>query len=114
MRISDWSSDVCASDLCASGVRCASSTTAMACPPRTSGSRCHPVGGVTPGETSDARAGFASGRLLLDDYSRRRILLTRMPASQLDRKSVESGKGVSVRVDLGGRPIIKKKKYKIN
>src|SRR3546814_20029476 len=29
----------------------------------------------------------------------------------LDRKSVVSGKSVSVRVDLGGRRIIKKKKY---
>src|SRR3546814_19101076 len=29
-----------------------------------------------------------------------------------DRKSVVSGKGVSVRVDLGGRRIIKKKKHK--
>src|SRR3546814_11184292 len=31
----------------------------------------------------------------------------------LDRKSVVSGKSVSVRVDLGGRRIIKKKIYKI-
>src|SRR3546814_16997978 len=30
----------------------------------------------------------------------------------LDRKSVVKGKSVSVRVDLGGRRIIKKKKYK--
>src|SRR3546814_15572336 len=29
---------------------------------------------------------------------------------ELDRKSVESGKSVSVRVDLGGRRFIKKKK----
>src|SRR3546814_14459833 len=31
-------------------------------------------------------------------------------SSQLDRKSVVQGKSVSVRVDLGGRRIIKKKK----
>src|SRR3546814_19668235 len=31
-------------------------------------------------------------------------------AKRLDRKSVVSGKSVSVRVDLGGRRIIKKKK----
>src|SRR3546814_20271038 len=30
----------------------------------------------------------------------------------IDRKSVVSGKSVSVRVDLGGRRIIKKQKYK--
>src|SRR3546814_18353151 len=32
--------------------------------------------------------------------------------AQIDRKSVVSGKSVSVRVDLGGRRIIKKKKNK--
>src|SRR3546814_12339595 len=32
--------------------------------------------------------------------------------NDLDRKSVVSGKSVSVRVDLGGRRIIKKKKHK--
>src|SRR3546814_11718952 len=37
---------------------------------------------------------------------------TALPADQVhqDRKSVESGKSVSVRVDLGGRRLIKKKK----
>src|SRR3546814_804137 len=35
-------------------------------------------------------------------------------ADGLDRKSVVSGKSVSVRVDLGGRSIIKKKKLKYN
>src|SRR3546814_18307859 len=34
----------------------------------------------------------------------------RFPAVLLDRKSVVSGKSVSVRVDLGGRRLIKKKK----
>src|SRR3546814_18617989 len=44
---------------------------------------------------------------LLDDYAevrRLKLLVT------VDRKSVVSGKSVSVRVDLGGRRIIKKKK----
>src|SRR3546814_12459825 len=35
----------------------------------------------------------------------------RMLESQRDRKSVVQGKSVSVRVDLGGRRLIKKKKY---
>src|SRR3546814_17562142 len=35
-----------------------------------------------------------------------------VPLRALDRKSVVSGKSVSVRVDLGGRGIIKKKKKK--
>src|SRR3546814_10945353 len=37
-------------------------------------------------------------------------LLPRNVAVQIDRKSVVSGKSVSVRVDLGGRRSIKKKK----
>src|SRR3546814_15233034 len=36
------------------------------------------------------------------------------PFDRLDRKSVVQGKSVSVRLDLGGRRIIKKKKQKIN
>src|SRR3546814_15778616 len=38
--------------------------------------------------------------------------LTCVGASRQDRKSVVSGKSVSVRVDLGGRRVIKKKKNK--
>src|SRR3546814_20704973 len=42
------------------------------------------------------------------------IILRGLPANfRLDRKSVVQGKSVSVRVDLGGRRIIKKKKHKI-
>src|SRR3546814_2945807 len=37
----------------------------------------------------------------------------RRPLARLDRKSGVWGKGVSVRVDLGGGGIIKKKKHKI-
>src|SRR3546814_14484527 len=37
-----------------------------------------------------------------------------IPAWYGDRKSVVEGKGVSVRVDLGGRRIIKKKQKKTN
>src|SRR3546814_17908257 len=36
------------------------------------------------------------------------------PAAAGDRKSVVEGKSVSVRVVLGGRRIIKKKKYEVN
>src|SRR3546814_3934519 len=71
MRISDWSSDVCSSDLSTSrtpnGAACAR------------GSRT--IAASTP-------CGSGSG----------------------DRKSVVKGKSVSVRVDLGGRRIIKQKK----
>src|SRR3546814_12693587 len=88
MRISDWSSDVCSSDLTAQKAffvtrcergkqisceerpwRCASSNQSSVAP-----QQLHPI------------------------------------LSSADRKSVVYGKSVSVRVDLGGRRIIKKKK----
>src|SRR3546814_20174339 len=82
MRISDWSSDVCSSDLL--------------------------------GVLGDDRVGMARavacdmverGLGAVDDRRRqhRREIFG-------DRKSVVSGKSVSVRVDLGGRRFIKKKK----
>src|SRR3546814_12324832 len=43
------------------------------------------------------------------DYEK---LVKVIPGDQADRKSVVEGKSVSVRVDLGGRRIIKKKKTK--
>src|SRR3546814_15028324 len=71
MRISDWSSDVCSSDLCAGRLRTGR----------------EPAGGAAPRRPAGAGARAA-------------------------RRSEERrvGKEVSVRVDLGGRRIIKKKK----
>src|SRR3546814_11809498 len=74
MRISDWSSDVCSSDL------------------------------VKRTRTSGILLILAAASLLLaacDDGANQ--------PSAADRKSVVSGKSVSVRVDLGGRRIIKTK-----
>src|SRR3546814_19337463 len=116
MRISDWSSDVCSSDLLAA---------------RRQLRRRGTVG---------LRLGFADGRVrggsqawrpLLHVLQRRQLrrrwhrarsrAMTTIAIMQptylpwigyLDRKSVVSGKSVSVRVDLGGRRIIKKKKKK--
>src|SRR3546814_18577641 len=74
MRISDWSSDVCSSDLEAEqgrrGVRVELHADAV-------------VGEIEAAEGGDQAVGG-------------------------DRKSVVEGKSVSVRVDLGGRRIIKK------
>src|SRR3546814_13996515 len=82
MRISDWSSDVCSSDL---KTRCI----VLMISPRMPRSRSERSASRTtihsPGPAGVARP-------------------------ILDRKSVVSGKSVSVRVDLGGRRIIKKKK----
>src|SRR3546814_12839454 len=86
MRISDWSSDVCSSDLltdAAEGFDDASELEQWRARSAAVG-RTHAV----------AHAGN-----MLQDLSR-------------DRKSVVEGKSVSVRVDLGGRRIIKKKNNK--
>src|SRR3546814_19139955 len=93
MRISDWSSDVCAADL------------------------PHPTAEGNPVKLSNQRArssAKAAGKF------RRPFLFFRSnrPAPRAhpetrkqgdgDRKSVASGKCVSVRVDLGGRRILQK------
>src|SRR3546814_19549463 len=83
MRISDWSSDVCSSDLL---WRRTASADARGGPTLTrtfrTKERCGPMGEATqPGRT----------------------------AASTDRKSAVEGKSVSVRVDLGESRIIKKK-----
>src|SRR3546814_13281734 len=74
MRISDWSSDVCSSDL------------------------LH-----TPSPMPQRQSGPPASVLCASMQAR-----STRPATG-DRKSVVKGKSVSVRVDLGGRRIIKKK-----
>src|SRR3546814_17789426 len=100
MRISDWSSDVCSSDL---------------------------IEANAPGSRGPRRSIFRSDKRLyrwqfdlgaprrgLQSYVRepRRVHVS-VRRSGKDRKSVVKGKSVSGRVDLGGRRIIKKKKYNI-
>src|SRR3546814_20272332 len=91
MRISDWSSDVCSSDL--------------------------------SGGTGQFRGGLGQDICFVSVHSKPMsiVFLTerlKVPAPGIgggshgalgDRKSVVSGKSVSVRVDLGGRRIIEKK-----
>src|SRR3546814_1535528 len=81
MRISDWSSDVCSSDLL-----------------------------VVHGVTLETEALLAAAHTEHGGELTRIHVETTAPIGTLDRKSVVSGKSVSVRVDLGGRRIIKKKK----
>src|SRR3546814_17567268 len=105
MRISDWSSDVCSSDLVTAGIDFALALIAQMAgeaaakaiqlgieydpaPPFNSGS----PEGAGPEVVEHLRPAMA---LMLD---------------QRDRKSVVEGKRVSVRVNLGGRSIITKKK----
>src|SRR3546814_20034820 len=98
MRISDWSSDVCSSDLDfregrrrgAAGLRLRDRLRRLP--------RCQPPGDSRR-QAEDLRARLSlrlAGRAVGDAAG--------------DRKSVVSGKSGSVRVDLGGRRIIKKKK----
>src|SRR3546814_2927069 len=83
MRISDWSSDVCSSDL----------TMVETDRAGAHGSRRRPA---------HARHHGAGIHATGQERSKRHV-------GDQDRKSVVSGKSVSVRVDLGGRRIIKKK-----
>src|SRR3546814_19691488 len=96
MRISDWSSDVCSSDLTdARGAAQRFSRRQPGLFRRRDRARQQPR---RTGE--ERRAGDRPHRA-----GRR---------ARTDRKSVVSGKSVSVRVDLGGRRIIKKKTKKDN
>src|SRR3546814_12770815 len=88
MRISDWSSDVCSSDL--------------------------PVMFYN-GATADARwrigwISFSPDFSYVTGGGLEPLLMPPPAKERTDRKSVVEGKSVSVRVDLGGRRIIKKKK----
>src|SRR3546814_17261203 len=100
MRISDWSSDVCSSDL-PLGLSFAN-------------------GAGFPGFAQGAFVGEHGSwnRQRLAGYKVSFIPFTNgRPAGKpkdLDRKSVVEGKSVSVRVDLGGGRIIKKKKIIYN
>src|SRR3546814_17248748 len=84
MRISDWSSDVCSSDL--EQVQ--------------AGLRLHPL----------PHCCLVQAAIGLTPRGPHRRALARVERAPLaDRKSVVSGKRVSGRVDLGGRRIITKK-----
>src|SRR3546814_15591520 len=133
MRISDWSSDVCSSDLL---------TTSAASTGGLLGSRlfsldfllraarsglrtrfrfcnfCRSCGGCCSSAVFTISAGrhtetglFRDFTPLIDIFRRRRgIIARKIPLAHIDRKSVVSGKRVLVCLDLGGRPLIKKKK----
>src|SRR3546814_14744365 len=119
MRISDWSSDVCSSDLavrprgCRLGRRLFHQQLRQP-RPRTGGR------GRTPAASARCLGlGIefhrARGRRIRAQFHDRperlrRAAHARLSAPPGDRKSVVLGKSVSVRLDLGGRRIIKKKK----
>src|SRR3546814_18777724 len=133
MRISDWSSDVCSSDL-GGAVALARDAVAGDAPQQSADNRA--ADGVAMAAAADhvgivARViSAAIGAVVIGIIRRRRIVdagasLDRAFVAPLvtatvgrhtgDRKRVVKGKSVSVRVDLGGSRHIKKKPYtKIN
>src|SRR3546814_8547183 len=91
MRISDWSSDVCSSDLGGrAGLVPGGGPCALA------------VGAGRQGGTAPCAPGRRRGRTAADIDAH---------DAAGDRKSVVSGKSVPVRTDLGGCRIIKKNKH---
>src|SRR3546814_18237711 len=100
MRISDWSSDVCSSDLVrqycwwTKSEKLSKST----CRSRLKRPICKLI--------LSSRGPNRSSSSLLPC----RVSQASSAATNIDRKSVVEGKSVSVRVDLGGRRIIIKKK----
>src|SRR3546814_12943404 len=109
MRISDWSSDVCSSDL--------QSLIEKKWPGKlVFRKKLRHIDGLTYQEVPQQRrcSFYYDNDLALDEVKKVAdqyncdVLLS----AGKDRKSVVWGKRVSVRVDLGGRRIIKKKKNK--
>src|SRR3546814_14707631 len=118
MRISDWSSDVCSSDLRKGFGNLGPCYTAAS-----DDDFLTARGRLRFGRSFSSRSLFLRRRVLRNDHSNQRcggenllpvakICAVRHAMSPVfeDRKSVVSGKSVSVRVDLGVRRIIKKKK----
>src|SRR3546814_14830801 len=120
MRISDWSSDVCSSDLsrclppsaasspseqAGLSVQQARATPADAFDATAAGCRLSPIAAsISFAEAPGPPQGVVGEAVALAQG-----LQHAGEVAFQDRKSVVSGKGVSVRVDLGGRRIIKKK-----
>src|SRR3546814_17670544 len=101
MRISDWSSDVCSSDLSLAENSQDSISTLYIVLPLWSGGSTNAQVDIAKARQKAALAELAKIRLALGQST-----------LQADRKSVVSGKSVSVRVDLGGRRNIKTKTSK--
>src|SRR3546814_20319489 len=100
MRISDWSSDVCSSDLAPRAASAARDRRdrrrrATACPQR----------GGRRGHVPWRRQWCGAGKIAKQAFLER---VKRNLRGNLDRKSVGEGKSGSVGVDRGGRRFIKK------
>src|SRR3546814_19817921 len=97
MRISDWSSDVCSSDLRASAARAIRAG-------------ADPAAHLLLDHRRRVHAHLPSGAEGLDPGAHRGSRQGSLVHQRGDRKSVVEGKSVTVRVDLGGRRMLKKQK----
>src|SRR3546814_11509375 len=108
MRISDWSSDVCSSDLNFLGCRGPAPSSRSGAPKLSAYiPSIRSVSSSVSASNSLSRARRAAPLILGEEFAQELDLGGR------DRKSVVTGKSVAVRVDLGGTRIIKKKKKSI-
>src|SRR3546814_16208788 len=105
MRISDWSSDVCSSDL-AMLIEPEIRMREKSCSPPSSGSRSassqNSLNAMQDSPSMTSAQGFRlrnSSRTVRPSWN----------SNSLDRKSVVKGKSVTVRLDPGGRRIFNKK-----
>src|SRR3546814_18854113 len=114
MRISDWSSDVCSSDLgrlrrLAGGARVARRAGVRRRRGRLSPDRRSALSGAGAGcKGGDPLS--AQPERVLRYRPRARLSVGWIGGRAPDRKSVGQGKRVSVRVDTGGPGVLKKKK----
>src|SRR3546814_17592753 len=113
MRISDWSSDVCSSDVCGDGssglegIGLAAKAIAIFYRNRIA----RVVRAVCAGRAAGRSRG-GSGRGLAELLAQPVVAQALLGAQLVDRQSGGSGKGVYVRVDLGGRRSKNKKNNK--
>src|SRR3546814_14933500 len=106
MRISDWSSDVCSSDLLCLRDVCAPAW----CRKGDLMEHDYWLRRMSVASMMARKATTAEARLIHYDLAGRYSVRAAGIYAGGDRKSVVEGKSVSVRVDSGGRRITKKKK----
>src|SRR3546814_11207793 len=101
MRISDWSSDVCSSDLIIAVAVAAVASALVGLPVETIGTRFGGIPQTLPMPH-------------LPEVSYAKVIEVLQNALSLDRKRVVEGKSVSVSLDLGGLCLIQQKTYITN
>src|SRR3546814_20214746 len=101
MRISDWSSDVCSSDLLILPSSGGALVFGMDWLPL--------IGRRTERTAYRAARQYKATHLVLDGPQAAAVGLAIVPSAHGDRRSGVSGTSVSVRVDLGGRRLINNK-----